>query len=83
MNTEMARDFFKWCSIINYALLISWVLFFVFAHDSYKRFNETMLRRKLEHFDTLHYAGIALFKLGIILFNIVPWIALVIVRLPR
>lgn len=80
MNTETARNFLMWCSIINYLLLILWAVLFVFAHDPYKRFNEIMLRRKIENFDTLHYTGIALYKLGIILFNIVPWIALVIVE---
>jgi hypothetical protein len=80
MNVELARSFFMWCSIINYGLLIMWCALFVFAHDSYKNFNEIMLRRKIEHFDTLHYAGIGLFKLGIILFNLVPWIVLTFIR---
>lgn len=79
MNLEVLKNFFMWCSIINYVLLILWSGFFVFAHDSYKSFNEVMIRRKIENFDTLHYAGIALYKLGIILFNLVPWVALVIV----
>lgn len=73
---ETMRDFFMWCSIINYILLILWCALIVFAHDPYKNFNEMMFRRKIEHFDTLHYAGIASYKLGIILFNIVPWVAL-------
>ena len=30
-------------------------------------------------FDALHYAGIALYKIGILLFNLVPYIALRIV----
>lgn len=80
MNLEMARNFFMWCSIINYGLLILWAGLFVFAHDSYQSFNEFMIRRKIEHFDTLHYAGIALFKLAVILFNLVPWVVLTLLR---
>ena len=80
MNLEMAQKFFMWSSIINYSLLILWVGLFVFAHDSYKSFNEGALGRKTEHFDAFHYAGIGLYKMGIILFNIVPWLALVIIR---
>jgi hypothetical protein len=80
MNLEMARNFFMWCSIMNYGLLILWAGLLVFAHDSFQRFNEFMLRRKIERFDTLHYAGLSFYKIGIILFNIVPWIALVIIR---
>ena len=53
MNLEIARNFFMWCSIMNYGLLVLWACLLVFAHDSYQRFNELMLRRKIEHFDNL------------------------------
>jgi len=33
----------------------------------------------VEQFDAIHYAGMTVFKLGIILFNLVPYIALRIV----
>ena len=33
-----------------------------------------------EQFDALHYGGMAMFKIGILLFNLVPLIALDIVR---
>jgi hypothetical protein len=29
-----------------------------------------------DQFDALHYAGMALYKIGILLFNLVPYIAL-------
>jgi hypothetical protein len=32
-----------------------------------------------EQFDAVNFAGIALYKVGILLFNLVPWIALRIV----
>jgi hypothetical protein len=32
-----------------------------------------------EQFDAVHYAGMALYKLGILLFNLVPYIALHII----
>jgi hypothetical protein len=37
------------------------------------------LHLSVEQFDALHYAGMALFKIGILLFNLVPYIALQIV----
>ena len=33
----------------------------------------------VQQFDALHYAGMAMFKIGILLFNLVPYIALRIV----
>ena len=32
-----------------------------------------------EHFDAIHYAGMAFYKLAVIVFNLVPWIALQLV----
>jgi hypothetical protein len=29
-----------------------------------------------EQFDALHYAGMSIFKMGILLFNMVPWVVL-------
>ena len=34
----------------------------------------------VEPFDALHYSGMALYKIGMPLFNLVPYIALYIVR---
>ena len=33
MNLETVRSFFLWCSVINYAVLLLWVVIFWFAHD--------------------------------------------------
>jgi hypothetical protein len=32
-----------------------------------------------ERYDTIHYAGMAIFKIGIFLFNLVPYLAMRIV----
>ncbi|HEX2928692.1 MAG TPA: hypothetical protein VHV54_03200 [Candidatus Binatia bacterium] len=37
-------------------------------------------RLSVEQFDMLHYAGMSLFKIGILLLNLVPYTALHIVR---
>jgi hypothetical protein len=79
MNLELILNFFMWCSIINYSLLLLWVILFIFAHDLMKKLNEFLFRRKLEYFDTLHYAGIGLYKIAIFLFNIIPLISLFII----
>jgi hypothetical protein len=33
----------------------------------------------VEQFDSIHYAGMAIYKIGIILLNLVPYVALLIV----
>jgi len=79
MNVDMALDFLLWCAVINYGVLLLWFLFFTFAHDWMYRFHGRWFRLSVEQFDAIHYAGMAVYKLGIILFNIVPYVALHIV----
>jgi hypothetical protein len=37
-------------------------------------------RLSVEQFDMLHYAGMSIYKIGVLLLNAVPWIALHIVH---
>jgi hypothetical protein len=79
MRIEMARDALLWCAIINYGLLLAWFLCFILVHDWMRRLHGRWFRLSVEQFDTVHYAGMAMFKIGILLFNLVPYIALRIV----
>jgi hypothetical protein len=80
MNNAAFRDFLLWCSIINYILLIIWFLFFITAHDFIYRLHGKWFHLSEERFDAIHYAGMAVFKIGVLLLNVVPLIALYIVR---
>ena len=79
MTLETVRSALAWCSLINIVLLILWFLFFKFAHDWTFRFHGKWFNLSVEKFDTMHYAGMALFKLGILLFNLGPYFALRII----
>jgi hypothetical protein len=79
MSIEIFREFLLWCSVINYGLLLLWFLAFALAHDALYRFHGRWFRWTAEQFDALHYAGMALYKLGILLFNLVPYVALLVV----
>lgn len=79
MNIEVARNFLLWCTIINYGILLLWFLFFVTARDWMYRFHGRWFRLSGEQFDAIHYTGMAVFKIGIILFNLVPLVVLCIV----
>jgi hypothetical protein len=75
-NVELLRDVLAWCSVINLGLLLIWLLAFTNAHGWMYRLHCRWFNLKLETFDTLHYAGMAVFKMGILLFNLVPYIVL-------
>jgi hypothetical protein len=76
MNVEFACSFLGWCAVINLLLLAWWFLFFFFAHELTYRFHTRWINVPPQVFDTLHYAGMGLYLMGIVLLNIVPWIAL-------
>jgi len=78
MSVETVRIFLLGCSVINYAILLVWFLVFVFAHDWIERIHGRWFRLAPEQFDTMHYAGMSLFKIGILLFNLVPFVVLTI-----
>ncbi|TFG75581.1 MAG: hypothetical protein E4H21_08465 [Thermodesulfobacteriales bacterium] len=79
MTVEIIRNFLAWCSVINVGVLIYWWLFFTLAHGFVYRIQGKWFKLSVEKFDAIHYTGIAFFKMSIILFNIVPYIALRIV----
>jgi Family of unknown function (DUF6868) len=79
MNIAMIRKALLWCAVINYGVLLVWWLFFLFAHDLMYSLHGLWFHLSREQFDALHYAGMALYKIGILLFNLIPYIALRIV----
>ena len=79
MNVKMAGEVLLLCGVINYGLLLIWFLFFTLAHDWSYRITGRWFRLSVEQFDAMNYIGMALFKIGIILFNLVPYVALRIV----
>ena len=80
MTIEMTRKALLSCALINYAILLVWFLFFVLAHARMYLLHSQWFRLSVEQFDMLHYAGMSIFKIGILLLNLVPYIALHIMR---
>jgi len=76
MSIEVARKVCLWCAVLNFGLLLCWFLFFTSAHDWMYQFHSRWFHLSVEQFDTVHYAGMAIYKMGIILFNLVPYVAL-------
>jgi hypothetical protein len=79
MTTEIARNALLWCTVINFGLLGVWFLLIVLPHDWLYGLWRRWFRLSAEQFDAVNFAGIVFFKMGILLFNLVPYIALRIV----
>ena len=73
------RSALAWCTVIDFGILMLWFLFFFMAHDWMYRMHRKWYNISVDRFDTIHYAGIAFFKILILTFNLVPYLALRIV----
>ena len=79
MSTGTAREFLLWCTVINYWVLVVWFVAFGLAHDWIYQLHARWFRLSLDQFDSMHYMGMAIYKIGILLFNLVPYVALLVV----
>ena len=79
MTVEIISSFLAWCSVINIGLLLFWLLWLMLGHDFIYRFHGRWFKLSVERFDAIHYSLMGVFKIGIFLFNIVPYFALRIV----
>ena len=79
MSIEVVRSALLWCTFLNYALLLVWVLLYTLPHNWLYRLWAKWFRLTLEQFDAINFAGIVLYKAGILLLNLVPFVALRIV----
>jgi hypothetical protein len=79
MSLEVARGALLGCALLNYGLLLVWFLLLALPHHWLDRLWGRWFRLSTEQFDTVNFAGIVLDKVGVLLFNLVPYIALRIV----
>ena len=76
MNLVVVRHALLLCTIINYVVLLIWVFLYMLPHHWIHRVWARWFHLRAEHFDAINFAAMALYKLGILLFNLVPYIAL-------
>ena len=79
MNINCIREFFKWCTIINGGLLIFASLFLRFAGDWAFGMHSAWIPITRDTFNGEIYLLLGFFKIIVIVLNLVPYIALVIV----
>lgn len=79
MSIDVVRRALLWCFIINYGILMIWFLMFVFGHGWMYRFLGNWFHMSTDLFDAFNLVGIGVYKIGIIMFNLVPYVALRIV----
>jgi len=79
MDLELARSFLLWCTVLNVGFALLWFLLLVFLRDWVHRVHGRWFSMSREQFDRIHYTALVRYRLGILLFNLVPLIALWII----
>jgi len=76
MTTHAIKELLLWSLGINYAVLLIWFGAFVCAHDLMYRLHTRWFKISVETFDAIHYGSMAVYKIGVLLLNLVPLAAL-------
>ena len=79
MNLQILTQFFMWCTIINVALLIITSLIWLFGADFIYKIHGRFFPMPRETFNAIFYFFIGIYKLLVYVFNLIPWIALLII----
>lgn len=80
MDLNSLQSFLGWCIIINYAILLIWFAFLVTARDWLFGLHAGIFGVEKSVVQAEHFRLFGQFKLLIMIFNIAPWLALVILR---
>lgn len=68
-----------WCTIINGSLLFFWIAMCIVAPDLVYRTQKKWFPIPRETYNVVMYSFLGLFKIVFLIFNVVPYIALLIV----
>ena len=78
MDSEDLLRFLLWGAGINYVILLVWFGAFLFAHEPLYRLHTRWFALSREGFDALSYGAVAVYKIGNMLFFLVPALALLL-----
>jgi hypothetical protein len=78
MDIQTLKTFFMWCTIINGSLLIIMAAFSIFLQDFLYRSQTKWFPMPKETFIVVFYVLIGIFKTFFLIFNAIPYAALLI-----
>ena len=80
MDIHLLCIFFMWCTIINAAILILMSLILAFAGNWIYRLHAKLFPMPPGTFNTVIYSFLGLYKIVFLVFNLVPFVALLIMK---
>lgn len=80
MDIQTLTTFFMWCTIINVALFAWAAIWCILAPNLTYRIQSILFPIPRETFNVAIYALLGAFKIFILVFNVVPYVALLIIQ---
>lgn len=80
MNIHLLQSFFMWCTILNTALLLLWAMLWKFFPEPIYRIQYHWCPVSREKINVLMYSFLGAYKLFVLGFNFIPWMALLIIK---
>ena len=80
MNLDQLTELFKWMLIINVGLLILTTISVILLRNFMIRLHTSLFGISKEQFAFAVYGYLGMYKIIVIVFNIVPYIALLLLR---
>ena len=79
MDIQTLTTFFMWCTIMNGSLLVLWTTMCILVPDLVYRTQSKWFPIPRETFNVVIYSFLGLFKIVFLVFNVVPYVALLII----
>ena len=79
MDIQTLTTFFMWCTVINGAMFVLWSTVYMFAPDLVYRTQNKFFPIPRDTFNVVFYAFLGLFKIVFLVFNVVPYVTLLII----
>lgn len=80
MDIQLLTRFFVWCTILNGVLLMAVCIMCMFAQDFIYHIHSKWFDISRENFAITMYAFAGIFKMFFLFFNLIPCIALIIIK---
>ncbi len=79
MDIQTLKAFFMWCTIINAGMFLLGTVFYLLTPDLVYRTQRLWFPIPRETFSVVMYSFLGLFKIVFLVFNVVPYLALLII----
>lgn len=79
MELQALRAFFGWCAVINIGILLYWTVMILLAREWVYRMHTRWFPISRDAFHVAMYGFIGAMKMLVLVFNLVPYLALRII----